>query len=108
MNLWTFLALIIIASIVFDYFKQREKSKQKLSSTNKEVDRLEDELAAMKKRIQNLEAIAANDPDEFAQNARDFDGTRSEESSESEFSMSNDLDRNQSRVSELARKRRRS
>lgn len=75
----TFIALIILTAIIGGYLIDYQKNKLKWQSTNtkqnEEVDDLRKLLQQMKKRIENLEAIAAQNPDEFRandSNPRDF------------------------------------
>lgn len=75
----TFIAFIILTAIIGGYLIDYQKNKLKWQSTNskqnEEVDDLRELLQQMKKRIENLEAIAANDPDEFKatqSNTKDF------------------------------------
>ncbi len=73
MSLWTFLIVAVIATVMVpaiggimsDYKLQKMKS----SGNEKDVEELKSELRRMKKRLENLEAIAAADPDGFERNA---------------------------------------
>ena len=65
----TFIALIIVIAIVggylIDYQKNKLEWQSKNSKQDEEVDDLRKLVQQMKKRIENLEAIAAQNPDEF-------------------------------------------
>lgn len=75
----TFIALIILTAIIGGYLIDYQKNKLKWQSTNtkqnEEVDDLRKLVQQMKKRIENLEAIAAQNPTDFKMNdskPRDF------------------------------------
>ncbi len=83
----TFIALIILTAIIGGYLIDYQKNKLKWQSTNtkqnEEVDDLRKLVQQMKKRIENLEAIAAQNPDDFRTNdskPRDFIEIDDEES----------------------------
>lgn len=83
----TFIALIILTAIIGGYLIDYQKNKLKWQSTNtkqnEEVDDLRKLVQQMKKRIENLEAIAAQNPDDFRNtnsNPRDFIEIDDEES----------------------------
>lgn len=63
------LGLIILAAIVggyiIDYQKNKVKWQKKNTHLDDEVDELRTLVHRMKKRIENLEAIAAGEPDDF-------------------------------------------
>lgn len=75
----TFIALIILTAIIGGYIIDYQKSKLEWQSKNskqdEEVDDLRKLVQQMKKRIENLEAIAAQNPGDFKKsdsNPRDF------------------------------------
>lgn len=67
--------LIILAAIIggyiIDYQKNKLKWQDKSSKTAEDVDEIRTLVHQMKKRIENLEAIAASDPEEFKSKASD-------------------------------------
>lgn len=93
MGLFTFVAIVAVAGIVFDYLKTREKYKSQFNTNNGQLNDLELEINSLKKRIKNLEAIVAND-DTFSNSNKinlDFD--------ENEWAS------NQDKVNQMAAKR---
>lgn len=73
------IAIIVLTAIlggyVIDYQKNKLKWRSTNSKQNEEVDDLRKLVQQMKKRIENLEAIAAQNPDDFKigdSNPRDF------------------------------------
>lgn len=75
----TLIAVIILTAVIggylIDYQKNKLQWESKNSKQDEEVDDLRKLLQQMKKRIENLEAIAAQHPDEFKRNdanPRDF------------------------------------
>jgi len=61
----TFIAIIILAAIVGGYLIDYQKNKLQWQSKNnqsvKELNEVRDEMKRMKKRLENLEAIVADD-----------------------------------------------
>ncbi len=61
----TFIAIIILAAIVggylIDYQKNKLEWQSKNNQSDKELNEVREEMKRMKKRIENLEAIAADD-----------------------------------------------
>ncbi len=61
----TFIAIIVLAAIIGGYLIDYQKNKLKWQSKNKESDQelkeIADEMKRMKKRIENLEAIVADE-----------------------------------------------
>jgi len=72
MTLWTMVAVIVIAGVVGEtikaYFKSKEKSGANDSQLKERLMRYEQEMDALRKRVRNLEAIAAGAPGEFSMN----------------------------------------
>lgn len=73
------IAIIILVAILggylIDYQKNKLEWESKNSKQDEEVDDLRKLVQQMKKRIENLEAIAAQNPDDFEMNdasPRDF------------------------------------
>jgi phage shock protein B len=61
----TFIAIIILAAIVggylIDYQKNKLEWQSKNNQSDKELNEVREEMKRMKRRIENLEAIAADD-----------------------------------------------
>lgn len=73
------IAVIILTAVIggylIDYQKNKLEWESKNSKQDEEVDDLRKLVQQMKKRIENLEAIAAQNPDDFKMNdanPRDF------------------------------------
>jgi type VI protein secretion system component VasK len=97
MSVFTFVAVIVIASLLVGAFNEYQKNKLRFQGSNKQLGELKDEIKSMKKRIENLEIIAVSDPDNFQDRARNIrmDEEVPDDSTES----------NQRLVNELARKK---
>jgi len=107
MNMWAFLALIIIVPVIVEYFKTKEKNRQQLSSTHDDLKQVKDHLKSIENRLENLETIAATDPEEFKASGEYYNETMNS-MGEEEFSLKNNLDdseKNRKKVSELARRK---
>lgn len=69
MTLWTMVAVIVIAATIGEtikaYFKSKEKSGANDAQLKEKLMRYEQEMDALRKRVRNLEAIAAGGPGEF-------------------------------------------
>lgn len=62
---WALVAIVaIIAGTVSSYFQNNNKKADK-QDNDETLENMEHEIDRLTKRIQNLEAIAANDPDGF-------------------------------------------
>jgi len=69
---WILIALAaIIGGYIVDYQKNKLKWQDKSSKTAEDLDEIRTLVHQMKKRIENLEAIAASDPDEFKSKSSD-------------------------------------
>ncbi|PKD42669.1 hypothetical protein [Rhodohalobacter barkolensis] len=69
---WVLIALaVIIGGYIIDYQKNKLKWQDKSSQTTDDLEEIRSLLHQMKKRIENLEAIAANDPDSFKSESMD-------------------------------------
>ncbi|MCC5926409.1 MAG: hypothetical protein JJU41_07590 [Bacteroidetes bacterium] len=103
MTLWTFLTIFLTAAVIAEVLKARYKAKArsgadlepKLLEMQKKYDV---EMEALRKRIRNLETIAASDPDDFERKAQSF-------SMEDDFNETDSEDVNERLVNQLARKR---
>lgn len=102
MNLWAMIAIIVVAGSIAEvlkaYFKRKSSGEEVEKILKTQMARYEDELQVMKKRIRNLEVIAATSPDEF-QDAGMQVGDEFDFESEDEF--------NEKLVNQLARKKQR-
>jgi TolA-binding protein len=103
-DMWTFLTIIVVASLLIGAFSEYQKNKlkqQKIQSENRDnVKDLETQLASLRKRIENLEVIAASDSESFADRRKSIildDLEADEDESDSEH---------QRLVNELAKKKR--
>lgn len=65
MNLWTFLAIIIVVTILADMYSKNQKNKLRFKGTDKKYSELQETVKKLEKRIENLEIIAVSDPDNF-------------------------------------------
>jgi hypothetical protein len=92
MTLWTMIAVIVVVGVLGDVLKQRYKSKGTSQETAEVIQdhtrKLEIEMEALRKRVRNLETIAATAPDEFrsggmsAENDVDLDADNDDEFNE--------------------------
>jgi hypothetical protein len=103
-DMWTFLTIVAVASILIGAFSEYHKNKlkhQKMHAENRDTVRdLETQLASLRKRIENLEVIAASDSESFADRRKSIildDLETDEDEGDSEH---------QRLVNELAKKRR--
>lgn len=100
MTLWTMVAVIVIAGVVGEtikaYFKSKEKSGVNDAQFKEKLMRYEQEMDALRKRVRNLEAIAAGAPGEFsAEDVNDAD----------QFDFDSTDEFNEKLVNQLARKK---
>jgi hypothetical protein len=102
MSLWTMIAVIVvagsIAEVLKSYFKRKSSGEEVDKLLKTQMSRYENELEVIKKRIRNLEVIAATSPDDF-QDTANQDGDAFDFESEDDF--------NEKLVNQLARKKRR-
>lgn len=99
---WILIPLVaIVGGLIVEYQKNKMKMMQQSQRNQNDVEDLQLQLDAMRKRIENLEAIAATEPEEF-------NGTVKGDNSEIE--LENDLDKtaaeNKKQVADIAKKRR--
>lgn len=67
MSLWTFLTVIIVVSILAGTFSEYHKrTKSFRHETGNDLEDIREDISRLRKRLENLEAIAAGDPDEFS------------------------------------------
>lgn len=100
MGLWTMVAVIVVAATIGEvlkaYFKSKDRAEKVDGQLKDRFQRYESELEALRKRVRNLEAIAATSPDEFTgQSMADADNFDFE--SEDEF--------NKKLINQLAKKK---
>lgn len=69
LNLWTFLTIIVVAGIISEimksYFKSKASSEEMEQMIKERFKRYEAEMETLRKRVRNLEVIAATEPEEF-------------------------------------------
>lgn len=64
--IWILIPLVaIIGGYIIDYQKNKLKWRSQNNQTDNELEELRKLMFQMKKRIENLEAIAAGEPDNF-------------------------------------------
>ncbi|MCC5912795.1 MAG: hypothetical protein JJU46_00345 [Balneolaceae bacterium] len=64
--IWVLIPLVaIVGGYIIDYQKNKLKWQSQTSSNEQELEELRLHLQQMRKRIENLEAIAAGDPEGF-------------------------------------------
>ncbi len=99
--IWILIPLVaIIGAFILDYQKNKMKMMDQGRQNEQEVEEMRKLVDSLKKRIENLEAIAAGDPDEFNTGAgRGMSEIEIDE--EEEFK-----EENKQKVSELANKKR--
>ncbi|MEX0823552.1 MAG: hypothetical protein WD008_04135 [Balneolaceae bacterium] len=70
--IWVLIPLVaILGGYIIDYQKNKLRWQAKNTKYDEEVGELRKLIQQMKKRIENLEAIAANDPSEFDKDSAD-------------------------------------
>jgi hypothetical protein len=98
--IWVLIPLVaIIGGFIIEYQKNKMAMMNRSRQNEQEVDDLRKLVNSLKGRIENLEAIAAGEPEEFSTGA----GKGMEEIEIEEESIKKD---NQQQVSEIADKRR--
>lgn len=64
---WILIPLVvIIGGYIIDYQKNKLKWQSQNSQTDNEIEEIRKLMFQMKKRLENLEAIAAGEPDNFS------------------------------------------
>ena len=98
---WIWVAIVaVIGAFVVEYQKNKMKLNTRSRHNEKEVEELRKLVNSLKNRIENLEAIAAGDPDTFASTGSGVG------LSEIEIEDSDHKQENEQKVSKLADKRR--
>jgi len=91
--------LIIITAIVGGFFLEYTNSKKKSAGKNrqyeKEIDELRKLILQMKRRIENLEAIAAEEPQDFQSTSQSF----------SKIEVDEETDKNKQKISDMAKRK---
>lgn len=59
-GLWIFLTICGVAAILAEAYETRVKTRAKFEASNKHFDELADRIAAIEKRIENLETIVVD------------------------------------------------
>ncbi len=95
MNLWTFLAIIVVVSLIADYYTKHQKNKMRFQGNDKRIKEMDETIKKLEKRIENLEIIAVSEPDNFRDRA---DGRYT-----SHYREKDPAEENQRLVNELAR-----
>ena len=99
--IWVLIPLVaIIGGFIIEYQKNKMAMMDRSRQNEEEVDDLRKLVNSLKSRIENLEAIAAGDPDEFSTGA----GKGMEEIEIEDESTRKE--KNQKEVSDIAEKRR--
>lgn len=100
--IWVLIPLVaIIGSFFLEYQKTKMKMMTKSRQNEEEVDDLRKLVNSLKTRIENLEAIAAGDPEEFSTGAG-----KGMEEIEIDEEPSTITQENKQEVSDIAEKRR--
>jgi len=99
-SVWIIIPLVaIIGAFVIEYQKNKLKMTQKTQQNEAKFDDLKTTLHSLEKRIENLEAIAASEPEEFKSHTESAD-----------FNLDDDLEdfktENRQKVAHLANKKR--
>lgn len=98
--IWVLIPLVaIIGAFIIEYQKNKMAMMDRSRQNEEEVEDLRKLVNALKGRIENLEAIAAGEPEDFSTGA----GRGMEEI---EIDDSSTVDKNEKEVSNLANKRR--
>lgn len=101
MNVWIFLIVMvaIVGGLITEYQKNKMNMLERSESNEEEVDELRKLVDSLKTRIENLEAIAAGEPDEFKVGS-------GKGMKEIEIDQSDIKEENRKEVSDLANKQR--
>lgn len=103
MTLWTMIAVIVIAGSIAEvfkaYFKKKSSGEEIENIMKNQMSRYENELQVLRKRVRNLEVIAATSPD-------DFQASGSPDSDEFDFESEDEF--NEKLINQLARKKQKS
>ncbi len=102
MSVWVFLIVIvaIVGGLIIEYQKNKMKMLNRSQQNEEEVEELQELIDNLRSRVENLEAIAAGDPEEFKLGPGSDLG-------EVEIEQSTLKQENKQQVSDLAKKQRR-
>jgi len=101
-SVWVLIPLVaIIGGLIIEYQKNKMRFMEKSRQNQVEVDEVRNELNSLKKRIENLEAIAAGEPDQFKEETAQARSKTIEIEDEWEEMK----DENQQRVANLAKQK---
>lgn len=96
--IWVLIPLVaIVGGLILDYQKTKMKMMTRGRQNEQDMDEVRKLVDSLKKRIENLEAIAAGDPEEFSTGA----GVGM-----SEIEITDEKEENKNKVSDLADKKR--
>ncbi len=99
--IWVLIPLVaIIGGYIIDYQKNKMKWQNQTSSNEKDLEEIKQLMQLMKKRIENLEAIAAGDPADFSKSGSKNWGKVEIDDRETQ------KEKNRSEVEKFARKQR--
>ena len=74
MDFWLFVTIIVVVPVLAGTFIEYHKNNKKYrASTDRELEELRTEIGTMRKRLENLETIAAGAPDEFVSSPNSTD-----------------------------------
>ncbi|MDZ7772615.1 MAG: hypothetical protein U5K31_07745 [Balneolaceae bacterium] len=101
MNVWVFIIVMvaIVGGLITEYQKNKMNMLERSEHNEEEVDELRKLVENLKTRIENLEAIAAGEPDDFKVGA-------GKGMKEIEIEQSDIREENRKQVSDLANKQR--
>lgn len=99
--IWVLIPLVaIIGGYIIDYQKNKMKWQNQTSSNEKDLEEIKQLMQLMKKRIENLEAIAAGDPADFSKSgSKNWDKVEIDD-------RETQKEKNRSEVEKFARKQR--
>ncbi|TLU66799.1 phage shock protein B [Thalassotalea litorea] len=60
MTVFNFVIIIVVCSLIYEYFNQRQKLQHNNTSSEKKHDELLNEIGEMKQRIETLEKIVTD------------------------------------------------
>lgn len=101
MSVWVFLIVIvaIVGGLIIEYQKNKMNMLNRSQQNEEEVEELQELIDNLRSRVENLEAIAAGDPEEFKIGSGSGLG-------EVEIEQSTLKEENKQQVSDLAKKQR--
>lgn len=98
--IWVLIPLVaIIGGYIIDYQKNKLKWQNQTNSNEAELEDLKELTSQLKSRIENLEAIAADEPDEFASRGRNSYSTIEVDDRETQ------REKNRSKIENIAKRK---